>query len=74
MSEHLLIVEDEEGLREGLRTNFEFEGYRVSLARDGVEGLESALTLKPDLVILDIMLPRMNGFEASCAVSPTCTV
>ena len=63
MSEHLLIVEDEEGLREGLRTNFEFEGYRVSLARDGVEGLESALTLKPDLVILDIMLPRMNGFE-----------
>ena len=63
MAEHLLIVEDEEGLREGLRTNFEFEGYRVSLAKDGVEGLESALTLKPDLVILDIMLPRMNGFE-----------
>ncbi|MEE9264523.1 MAG: response regulator transcription factor [Vicinamibacteria bacterium] len=63
MSKHLLIVEDEEGLRQGLQMNFEFEGYRVSSASDGVAGLESALSLKPDLVILDIMLPRMNGFE-----------
>jgi DNA-binding response OmpR family regulator len=63
MSKHLLIVEDEEGLREGLRMNFEFEGYRVSSASDGISGLESALSLKPDLLILDIMLPRMNGFE-----------
>ncbi len=63
MSKHLLIVEDEEGLRQGLRMNFEFEGYRVSSTSDGVAGLESALSLKPDLVILDIMLPRMNGFE-----------
>ncbi len=63
MSHHLLIIEDEEGLREGLRRNFEFEGYRVSTAADGVGGLEAALTLKPDLVILDIMLPAMSGFE-----------
>jgi DNA-binding response OmpR family regulator len=63
MSHHLLIIEDEEGLREGLRRNFEFEGYRVSTAADGVVGLEAALTLKPDLVILDIMLPAMSGFE-----------
>lgn len=63
MSPHLLVVEDEEGLRDGLRRNFEFEGYRVSTAADGVSGLESALSLKPDVVILDIMLPKMNGYE-----------
>lgn len=63
MDHHLLIVEDDDGLREGLRRNFEFEGYRVSTASDGVAGLDAALSLKPDLVILDIMLPRMNGFE-----------
>ncbi len=63
MSRHILIVEDEEGLREGLQRNFEFEGYRVTTASDGISGLESILSLKPDLVILDIMLPRMNGYE-----------
>ena len=60
---HLLIIEDEEGLREGLRRNFEYEGYRVSTAPDGQSGLDAATSLKPDLLILDIMLPRMNGFD-----------
>ncbi len=60
---HLLIVEDDEGLREGLRRNFEYEGYRVSTAADGQTGLEAAMSLKPDLLILDIMLPRVNGFD-----------
>jgi DNA-binding response OmpR family regulator len=59
----LLIVEDEEGLREGLRRNFEFEGYRVSTAADGQAGLEAALAGRLDLMILDVMLPRLNGFE-----------
>jgi len=63
MAVHLLIVEDEGGLREGLRINFEFEGYRVSTAADGVVGLELALSLSPDLILLDVMLPRMNGFD-----------
>lgn len=63
MSQHLLIIEDEEGLRQGLSRNFEFEGYRVSSVADGVAGLELALSTRPDLVILDIMLPRMNGFD-----------
>jgi DNA-binding response OmpR family regulator len=63
MSHHLLVVEDEAGLRDGLRMNFEFEGYRVSAAEDGIAGLELALSLMPDLVILDIMLPRMNGYD-----------
>jgi DNA-binding response OmpR family regulator len=63
MSQHLLVIEDEVGLRDGLKMNFEFEGYRVSAAEDGIVGLELALSLMPDLVILDIMLPRMNGYD-----------
>ncbi len=63
MSQHLLVIEDEAELRDGLKMNFEFEGYRVSAAEDGIAGLELALSLMPDLVILDIMLPRMNGYD-----------
>jgi DNA-binding response OmpR family regulator len=63
MSHHLLIIEDNAELRDGLRMNFEFEGYRVSAAEDGIAGLELALSLMPDLVIVDIMLPRMNGYD-----------
>ncbi|HJS72948.1 MAG TPA: response regulator, partial [Vicinamibacteria bacterium] len=60
---HLLIVEDDEGLREGLRRNFEYEGYRVSTAADGIAGLEAAVSLAPQLLILDVMLPGLNGFD-----------
>ncbi len=60
---HLLIVEDDEGLREGLRRNFEYEGHQVSTASDGKEGLDAALALDPDLLILDVMLPGLNGFD-----------
>jgi DNA-binding response OmpR family regulator len=63
MAQHLLVIEDEAGLRDGLKMNFEFEGYRVSAANDGVTGLELALSLRPDLIIVDIMLPRMNGYD-----------
>jgi two-component system alkaline phosphatase synthesis response regulator PhoP len=60
---HLLIVEDDEGLREGLRRNFEYEGYQVSTAADGLAGLEAAVSLDPQLLILDVMLPGLNGFD-----------
>jgi DNA-binding response OmpR family regulator len=60
---HLLIVEDDDGLREGLRVNFEYEGYRVTTADDGLNGLDLALSTKPTLLILDVMLPGMNGFD-----------
>jgi len=59
----ILVVEDEPNMVAGLRDNFEFEGYEVVTAPDGVTGLERALTESPDLVILDVMMPRMSGLE-----------
>lgn len=59
----ILVVEDEPNMVAGLRDNFEFEGYEVLTARDGVEGLERALQESPDLVVLDVMMPRMSGLE-----------
>ncbi|MBV8115943.1 MAG: response regulator transcription factor [Silvibacterium sp.] len=59
----ILIVEDEPNMVAGLRDNFEFEGYQVITARDGIEGLQRALDESPDLVVLDVMMPRMSGLE-----------
>jgi DNA-binding response OmpR family regulator len=59
----ILVVEDEPAMVAGLRDNFEFEGYEVITAQDGIEGLQRALNESPDLVILDVMMPRMSGLE-----------
>ena len=59
----ILIVEDEPDMVLGLKDNFEFEGYEVLTASDGQTGLELARTQKPDLLILDIMLPKLSGLE-----------
>lgn len=59
----ILVIEDDESITMGLKMNLEAEGYAVSVAPDGEAGLELARTFDPDLVILDVMLPRMNGFE-----------
>jgi DNA-binding response OmpR family regulator len=59
----ILVVEDEPKMVAGLRDNFEFEGYEVISAADGVEGLQRALAEAPDLVILDVMMPRLSGLE-----------
>jgi DNA-binding response OmpR family regulator len=59
----ILVVEDEPNMVAGLRDNFEFEGYEVITARDGVEGLHRALEESPDLVVLDVMMPRLSGLE-----------
>ena len=59
----ILIVEDEPAMVAGLRDNFEYEGYEVISAGDGVTGLERALADNPDLVVLDVMMPRMSGLD-----------
>jgi DNA-binding response OmpR family regulator len=59
----ILIVEDEPNMVAGLRDNFEYEGYEVITATDGVAGLERALTESPDLLVLDVMMPRMSGLD-----------
>lgn len=59
----ILIVEDEPNMVSGLRDNFEFEGYDVITAPDGVAGLQRALDESPDLVLLDVMMPRMSGLD-----------
>ena len=64
----VLIVEDEPDMVLGLKDNFEFEGYEVLTASDGVTGLERARSQKPDLVILDIMLPKLSGLEVCKAL------
>jgi DNA-binding response OmpR family regulator len=64
----ILIVEDEPDMVLGLKDNFEFEGYEVLTASDGASGLERARTQKPDLVVLDIMLPKLSGLEVCKAL------
>ena len=59
----ILIIEDDAALLRGLKDNFEAQQYRVQIARDGREGLAAALANPPDLLVLDIMLPKMNGYE-----------
>ncbi len=62
-TKHILIVEDDISILMGLKDNLIGEGYKVSTALNGSEGLEMAFNSKVDLLILDIMLPGMNGFE-----------
>ena len=62
-AKHILVVEDEEVIRETLRFNLVREGYQVSQASNGIEALEKARELRPDLIVLDLMLPELGGLE-----------
>jgi len=63
MAEKILVVDDEVSLQETLTYKLEKEGYKVEVAGDGLTALELARSMNPDLVILDVMLPGMDGFE-----------
>jgi two-component system alkaline phosphatase synthesis response regulator PhoP len=63
MSSRILIVEDDPSIRLGLKRSLEFEGFTVDVARDGEEAIQRAFDKKPDLIVLDLMLPKVNGFE-----------
>lgn len=63
ISSRILIVEDNDDLARGLANNLEIEGFAVEIARDGADGLERLSRSHPDLVILDLMLPGMDGYR-----------
>jgi two-component system response regulator MprA len=64
MGAHVLIVDDEPAVRDALERALRTNGYRVSTAVDGIAGLEALAADPPDLVVLDVMMPRMDGLEA----------
>jgi len=63
MAKKILLVEDEEIMIDLLQKKLTKEGYEVSVARDGEEGLRVMREVKPDLILLDIIMPKMGGFE-----------
>lgn len=64
----VLVVEDDQAVRESLRRSLEFNGYDVSLAGDGAEALAVIGSARPDIVVMDVMMPRLNGLEATRAL------
>lgn len=60
----ILLVDDEKDILEFLQYNLEREGYKVFVANDGLEGVEMAQKVSPDLILMDVMMPRMDGIEA----------
>jgi two-component system alkaline phosphatase synthesis response regulator PhoP len=63
LRKHILIIEDDRHIAEGLQLNLTLNGYQVSLAHDGPCGLQQWKSLQPDLIVLDIMLPGIDGFS-----------
>jgi two-component system response regulator MprA len=65
---HVLVVDDDKAVRESLRRSLEFNGYVVALAGDGAEALAGIATPGPDVVVMDVMMPRLDGIEATKAL------
>lgn len=68
MSQHILIVDDEKNIAISVDYLLRREGYEVSVAHDGEEGLQLIRNSPPDLVLLDIMMPKLNGFQVCEAI------
>ena len=65
MAEHVLVVDDDPDVARFVEVNLRSAGYNVSVASNGEEAMERALELRPDLVLLDVMMPKMDGFEVA---------
>ncbi len=65
---HVLVVDDDRAVRESLRRSLEFNGYAVSLATDGAEALAGFGKVNPDVVVMDVMMPRLDGIETTKAL------
>ncbi len=63
MAVRILVVDDDRAVRESLRRSLSFNGYSVELAQDGVEALEAIAADRPDALVLDVMMPRLDGLE-----------
>ncbi|RJQ81907.1 response regulator transcription factor [Amycolatopsis panacis] len=61
----ILVVDDDRAVRESLRRSLEFNGYTVELASDGAQALETILANRPDALVLDVMMPRLDGLEVA---------
>lgn len=68
MEKKILVVEDEKAIADILEFNLKKEGYNVTCAYDGQDGLDKAKEINPDLILLDVMLPKLDGFEVCKAV------
>ncbi|MBK5244834.1 MAG: response regulator transcription factor [Eubacteriaceae bacterium] len=70
MNEKILVVDDESAIVDLIKLELEFEGYQVETAYDGMAAVEKALATHPDLIILDIMLPKKNGYDVCRELAP----
>lgn len=71
MAKRILIVDDEENISELLKYNLQLNGFLVDTAYDGIEGFEKAKVVKPDIIILDLMLPGMDGLKVCSKIRET---
>lgn len=64
----MLVVDDDQAVRDSLRRSLEFNGYKVTLAEDGATALAGIGTIRPDVVVMDVMMPRLDGIETTRAL------
>ena|SRR5258708_7096459 len=68
--QRILVVEDEADIADGLKARLELEKFEIILAKDGQSGVEKARTEKPDMIILDVMIPKIDGYDV-CKILKT---
>ncbi|WP_020393574.1 response regulator [Thiolinea disciformis] len=69
MAKHVLIIDDSLAETRALKSLLELNGYQVSIATNGQEGIETAQNEKPDVIVMDVVMPLVNGFQATRALS-----